>query len=156
MPTVEQKAELRLPTVAVPVTLVVVGHAAVTVELFIADVPRPSRSELLDDVAALLEQNTGFLPIRGEDGVRLLAKQSIAWIAIKRGDELELFERLHHVRVVLATGEALAGTLFDSAPADRPRVIDHLNRAGRFVRLWTAEEQYLIGTHHILEVREQE
>ena len=156
MPNVEQKPELRLPTVAVPVTLVVVGHAAVTAELFVVDVPRQSRSQLLDDVATLLEQDAGFLPIRGEDGVRLLAKRSIAWIAVRRDDEIELFDRLHHVRVLLVTGESIAGTLFDSAPADRPRVIDHLNRAGRFVRLWTAEQQYLIGKHHILEVREQE
>jgi len=168
MAIVEQKPELRLPTIAVPVTLVVVGHAAVTAELFVADVPRQSRSQLLDDIAALLDQDTSFLPVRGETGVRLLAKRSITWIAVTRAEEVDeefddspsevitLYDRRHRVAVELVTGEALAGTLFDSSPADRPRVIDHLNRAGRFVRLWTPEQQYLIAKDHILEVREQE
>ena len=169
MPKVEQKAELRLPTIAVPVKLVVVGHAAVTAELFVGDAPRLSRSQLLDDVATLLDQDTAFLPVRGEAGVRLLAKHSIAWLAIARQEEtldedvddspsevITLYDRRHRVNVQLVTGEVLAGTLFDSSPADRPRVIDHLNRAGRFVRLWTPEEQYLIAKDHILEVREQE
>jgi hypothetical protein len=165
----EQKADLRLPTLAVPVKLAVVGHAAVTAELFVADVARQSRSQLLDDVAALLDQTTSFLPVRGEAGVRLLAKQSIAWIAITRVDEIEhedfddepsevitLYDRRHRVTVELVTGETLSGTLFDSSPADRPRVIDHLNRAGQFLRLWTPDEHYVIHKHHILEVRELE
>jgi hypothetical protein len=169
MPTMEQKAELRLPTIAVPVKLVVVGHAAVTAELFVGDVPRSSRTQLLDDIGILLDQDTSFLPIRGEGGVRLLAKHWIAWIAITRSEETEqddfddspsevitLYDRRHPVVVQLVTGEALAGTLFDSSPADRPRVIDHLNRAGRFVRLWTPEDHYLIAKQHILEVKEQE
>jgi hypothetical protein len=169
MPSMEQKAELRLPTVAVPVKLVLVGHAAVTAELFVADVARQSRSQLLDDIAVLLDQDTSFLPVRGEAGVRLLAKRSVAWIAIQRVADMDddfmdeepsevitLYDRRHRVIVQLVTGETLAGTLFDSSPADRPRVIDHLNRAGRFVRLWTPEEHYLVHKDHILEVREQE
>jgi hypothetical protein len=169
MPSMEQKAELRLPTVAVAVKLVVVGHAAVTAELFVADVARRSRSQLLDDVATLLDQDASFLPVRGENGVRLLAKRSIAWLAIQRVEESEsdftdeepsevitLYDRRHSVIVQLVTGEALTGTVFDSSPADRPRVIDHLNRAGRFLRLWTPEQHYLVHKDHILEVREQE
>jgi hypothetical protein len=169
MPSMEQKAELRLPTTAVPLKLVLVGHAAVTAELFVADVARQSRSQLLDDVAALLDQDASFLPVRGENGVRLLAKRSIAWLAITRVEEsdndfsdeepsevITLYDRRHRVIVQLVTGEALAGMLFDSSPADRPRVIDHLNRAGRFLRLWTPEQHFLIHKDHILEVREQE
>jgi hypothetical protein len=45
--------------------------------------------------------------------------------------------------------------LFDSSPADRPRVVDHLNRARRFLRLWTPDAQTLINTDQIVAVREQ-
>ena len=44
------------------------------------------------------------------------------------------------------------GTLLDSAPADRSRVIDHLNAARRFVRLWTQDDHYFIATAHITAV----
>ena len=58
--------------------------------------------------------------------------------------------------VELTTGGKLEGMLFDSAPADRPRVIDHLNGPGSFVRLWTSDEHYLINKAHILHVTEPE
>jgi len=51
-------------------------------------------------------------------------------------------------------GTKLIGTMLDSSPADRPRVIDHLNRSGRFVRLWTTEEHYLINTTQVVAVTE--
>ena len=44
--------------------------------------------------------------------------------------------------------------LLDSSPADRPRVVDHLNRPGAFLRLWTSEEHYLVNKTQILHVVE--
>ena len=35
-----------------------------------------------------------------------------------------------------------------------PAQIDHLNRAGRFVRLWTQEEQFLFNRSQIVWVSE--
>ena len=67
-----------------------------------------------------------------------------------------LYDRRHHVVVELVGGGSLVGTLFDSSPSDRTRVIDHLNRAGRFLRLWTPDEHYLINKDQILHVSEQE
>ena len=48
--------ELRLPTVAVPVRLAMIGASPVDAELFVADVPRPHRAKLIDDVAAMLDE----------------------------------------------------------------------------------------------------
>jgi hypothetical protein len=48
----------------------------------------------------------------------------------------------------------LEGMLMDSSPAGRSRAVDHLNRAGRFVRLWAAEEHYLINKGQIVHVGE--
>jgi hypothetical protein len=166
----ERKPELRLPTVAVPVRLALVGREAVAAELFVADVVRPGRSQLHDDIAAILDEAESFVPVRSGERVRLHSKASIAWVCVVRheddGGEAEfvdipsevitLYDRQHHVLVELASGGTLTGTLFDSSPSDRPRVIDHLNRAGRFLRLWTPDDHYLINKDQILHVSEQE
>ena len=67
---------------------------------------------------------------------------------------MTLYDRQHRVQVALIEGEALTGMLLDSSPADRPRVIDHLNRSGAFVRLWTSDEHFLINKTQILQVTE--
>jgi hypothetical protein len=166
MERMDRSAELRLPTVAVPVRLTIAGQAPINAELFVPDAHH-GRTELLDDVSAVVEKDEAFLPVRGADGVRLFAKHAVAWIAIRRepehidNDELEmpeevvtLYDRHHRVEIQLVTGGTLIGMLFDSSPADRPRVVDHLNRAKRFLRLWTSDEHYLINTQQILQVTE--
>jgi hypothetical protein len=167
MAVVERSTELRLPTVAVPVRLALVGREPMDAELFMADVSRSGRSQLLDDVAELLDAAAGFLPIRDATGVRLLAKQAITWLALSRHEDEEeldfedlpsevitLYDRQHRVEVALVTDATLVGMLLDSSPADRTRVVDHLNRAGGFVRLWTSDEHYLINKTQILHVTE--
>jgi hypothetical protein len=156
---VDQKPELRLPTVNVAVRLAVVGREAAGAQLFVSEVVRGR----LEAVAQLLEEPDEFVPVQGPEGVRLLAKRAIAWLAIQRApaspdssEVITLYDHQHHVVVELTSGGALDGMLFDSMPSDRPRVIDHLNRSGRFLRLWTAEEHYLINKDHILQVLEQE
>ncbi len=167
----ERKPELRLPTVAVPVRLALVGRDAVAAELFVADVARPGRSQLHDDLAAILDEAASFMPVRCGERVRLYAKSSIAWVCVVRHDGedsaeaefvdipsevITLYDRQHHVVVELASGGSLSGSLFDSSPSDRPRVVDHLNGAGRFLRLWTPDDHYLINKDQILHVSEQE
>lgn len=160
-----------MPTTTVPVRLALVGHDPGGAELFLNQaVARKSRTAVVEAVGELVDEDSAFLPVRGvRDSVRLLAKRAIAWIAVNReqpssdgdfdnlpSEVVTLYDRQHHVLVELTTGKILSGTLFDSAPADRPRVIDHLNRAGRFLRLWTTDEHYLINKDHILAVVEQE
>jgi hypothetical protein len=166
----ERKPELRLPTVAVPVRLALVGREAVAAELFVADGVRPGRSKLHDDIAEILDEPASFVPVRSGERVRLYSKASIAWVCVVRHDDdggeaefvdipsevITHYDRQHHVVVELAGGGTLTGSLFDSSPSDRPRVIDHLNRAGRFLRLWTPDDHYLINKDQILHVSEQE
>ena len=54
MREMEQNAELRLPTIAVPVKLAVVGGAPIAAELFVPDTIRTGRTQLLEDLAATL------------------------------------------------------------------------------------------------------
>jgi len=160
-------AELKLPTVSVAVRLSVVGAEPMAAEVFVADVPRLGRSQLLDDLAAMLEGEAGFLPVRHATTVRLLGKHAMVWIAVKRhqprpmdtwveepSEVIQLYDREYHVEVALTGGTRLLGQLLDSSPADRPRAIDHLNRVGRFVRLWTQDEHFLINKSHIVHVTE--
>lgn len=155
----DQKPELRLPTVNVAVRLSVVGHEPAGAELFVSAAAR-SRHEA---VAELLEEPDEFVPVQALVNVRLLAKRAIAWLAVERtpvsadsSEVITLYDRQHHVIVELVSGTTLEGMLFDSMPSDRPRAIDHLNRSGRFLRLWTSDEHYLINKDHILQVLEQE
>lgn len=160
--------ELRLPTVAVPVRLAMIGASPVDAELFVADVPRPHRAKLIDDVAAMLDEPAMWLPARRGSEVRLVGKHAIAWVALSRRDPEKdptrdfsseepsevtmLYDQQFPVEVELASGTRMRGTLLDSAPADRSRVIDHLNAARAFVRLWTTDEQYLIAAAQITAV----
>ena len=155
---VRHASQLRMPTIAVPIRLAVVGREPAPAELFVADVPRSGRSELVDDVAAALDDALTFVPVRGDSGVVLLAKHAIAWVAIGFEDSPSevstLYDRQHRVEIVLAGGGTVTGAFLDSLPADRPRVVDHLNRAGRFVRVWSSDTHYLVNALQIVEVRE--
>jgi hypothetical protein len=160
----EQNAELRLPTIAVPVRLALVGGGIVDAEFFLTGSHRGGRGQLLEALAEMLDEDFAFVPVREPTGVRLLAKRSIAWACASRraddgeeigespADVVTLYDRQHRVEIELVGGQRFSGSLFDSSPHDRPRVIDHLNRARRFVRLWTANDQTLISTEQIVAV----
>jgi hypothetical protein len=168
MPASNRSSELRTPTKVVAARLALVGAPPIPVEMFVADVHRRGRSQLLDDVSAQLCSESTFLPVRWSNRVRMLGKHAIAWIAVRRHatdeipsldfsdepSELTLYDREHRVEIELARGTKLIGTMLDSSPADHPRVIDHLNRSGRFLRLWTSDEHYLINAAQVVTVTE--
>jgi hypothetical protein len=163
----ERISELRLPITAVAVRLALVGGAPAAAEMFVASGARRSPGQLLDDLAAQLAGGARFLPVRWSQRVRLLGTHAIAWVAValptdepvagdpaEPDEELTLYDREHRVEIELAHGTKLIGTMLDSSPADRPRVIDHLNQAGPFLRLWTTDEHYLINTTQVVAVTE--
>jgi len=168
---------LRLPTLPVPVDLSRAGRAPERVELFVADVPRRGRTTLVSEVAELLEAEPAFLPVREpeSDGrVSLIGKQAIVWVAIslreigvgpaadgvpeevgfEPSEILMLFDHRHDCRLELDTGDALAGHVLYSSPADRPRLIDHMNLPGVFLRFWTNDLLYLINKRHVVRIHE--
>jgi hypothetical protein len=163
-----RSSELRIPTKTVAVRLALVGAMPIPAEMFVTDVHRRGRSQLLDDIAEQLRGESTFVPVRWSGRVRLLGKHAIAWIAVRRHatgeipsldfsdepSELTLYDREHRVEIELGLGTKLIGTMLDSSPADRPRVVDHLNRSGRFLRLWTSDEHYLINATQVVAVIE--
>ena len=168
MPASNRSSELRTPTKIVAVRLALVGGLPMHADMFVADVPRRGRSHLFDDIATQLCGDAPFMPVRWSNRVRLLGKHAIAWIAVRRHttdeipsldfsdepSELTLYDREHSVELQLSHGTKLIGTMLDSSPADRPRVIDHLNRAGRFLRLWTSDEHYFVNAQQVVAVTE--
>jgi hypothetical protein len=151
----------------VTVRLAIVGASPSAVEMFVPDVPRRGRSQLLDDLAAQLDGEARFVPVRTTSRVRLIAKHAIAWISVNRRgpdeppaeppeipEELTLFDHQHFVEVELAHGTKLIGTLLDSAPANHARAGDHLNDSGRWLRLWTTDQHYLINVQQVVAVTE--
>ena len=154
----DRSTDLRLPTFAVPVRLALVGHDVAPAELFVAAEAGRGRTDLIDDIVALLDMAASFLPVRAHARIRLLGKHAVAWVAVARTEEpsevVTLYDRQHRVEIELVAGTRLLGTLLDSLPADQPRVIDHLNRATSFVRLWTPQEHILINRAQIVCVTE--
>jgi hypothetical protein len=151
----------------ITVRLAIAGSTPSAVEMFVPDVPRRGRSQLLDDLAAQLDGTARFVPVRTTSRVRLVGKHAIAWIAIDRRDadeapaepaeipeDLTLFDHQHFVEVELSHGAKLIGTLLDSAPADSSRVGDHLIQSGRWLRLWTTDQHYLINVQQVVCVTE--
>ncbi|MCB9564546.1 MAG: hypothetical protein H6708_29530 [Kofleriaceae bacterium] len=173
--------DLRLPTTPVAVHLVRAGHPRERAELFVAVSaarPRRSRAGLASDVAELLEAEPAFVPVREPDApggarIALVGKHAIVWVAVSlRGgegaavdgvpapvddepsDALALYDHHHGVRVELAGFDAIEGHVLYSSPADRPRLVDHLNLPVRFLRVWTGSALYLINKHHVVRVLE--
>jgi hypothetical protein len=141
----------------VRVKLAMVGQDAAEVDLFVADVPRADHADLVEAVAASLDDDAHFVPARVAARVQLLAKRNMSWVSVALADDnaVVLHERQHRVTIELLVGGTLAGTILHDDPDDRPRVIDHLNAPTRFVRLWTANEHYLINKAQILQVTEE-
>jgi hypothetical protein len=67
-----------------------------------------------------------------------------------------LYDHRHDVRVDLAGGTFVDGHVLYSSPEGGQRVIDHLNRTGRFLWLWQGTTLYLISKQHVVRVRERD
>jgi hypothetical protein len=149
-------SELRVPKHAVTVELALEGRAPRPVEIYLAEhVANGFRAE---DVSDLFDGPTPFLPARdvGENEVVVLRKEAVVWVAWAAGpDADELFDERRDVRIELRGGSGLDGELLYSPPEGHQRVVDHLNRAGRFVRLWAADRLYLVNAAFIVRVVER-
>jgi hypothetical protein len=151
---------LRTPTIALPVRLALQGDSATAAALFVPDLPRQARAQLLDDLAAVLDEDRDFVPVLFGERRVLVNRSAIAYVAVARrplkgngggiSDEDEisdvhtLYDHRCPVFVTLHDGTPLRGTLLFSSPADRARLVDFINLGPRFVRVWTGDELYLV------------
>jgi hypothetical protein len=150
---------LRTPTIAVPVRLALQGDGVAEAALFAPDLPRQARAQLLDDVAAVLDEERDFLPVLFGERRVLVNRAAIAYVAVARrppkaagslsdDDEISdvhtLYDHRCPVAVTLHDGTPLRGTLLFSSSADRARLVDFINLGPRFVRVWTGDELFLV------------
>src|SRR6188508_482108 len=82
--------ELRLPTQPVVVELLRAGRPPERGELFVPGTAR-GRSAIAAEVAALLESDSQFVPVREPDApggprIALVGKRAIVWVAVALGD----------------------------------------------------------------------
>lgn len=143
--------DLRVPKDVVPAELWLADGPSRRVELFVA-------AGL--GLAEMLEHEAPFFPVReagGPPAGAIVNKAALAWIAVAAadGDDGELFSQRRMVRVELTGGGALEGELLYSPAEGRTRVVDQLNEAGRFVRLWSAERVWFVNKLMIARVVEK-
>lgn len=139
--------------IAQPVRVALEGEPARDAMVFVPDVPRSARAQLLEDVAEALEEDRDFLPLMFGERRTLVNRNAIAFVAVARrppgaDDEVSdvhaLFDHLCPVVLRLHDGTSLRGTLLFSSPADRARLVDFMNRGPRFIQVWTGDELILV------------
>jgi hypothetical protein len=177
-----EPSELKVPTRPVQVELALVGQPPAVAELFLGGVPPTSRSLLAAEVAAMLEDGTGFLPVYANGIVSLCNKATVVWVALRGnsaasgtaggggGSEgvpepvenaepsevVTLYDHRHEVRVELAGGGAVDGHVLYTSPEGRNRVVDFLNRSARYLWMWEGTTLYLINKQHVVRVLERD
>jgi hypothetical protein len=156
-----QARSLRIRKEPLEVELALAGYPARRVSLFLAEhgVHAFARQTVLD----LLEQVETFLPARdAETGLwESFNARAVVWIAMSRealeeeGSADQLFEHRRFVRVLLAAGSSLEGEVLYSAPDGEARLVDHLNRPERFLRLWDGDRVLLVNKQSVVRIVEE-
>ncbi len=148
-------APLKVPRAAVQVTLQLEQGDPVTATLF---VPPSGGEQPAQTVHALLEQDNVFFPASGEQGPALHNKTRLRWVSIPRGLEAhgldELYDVYETVELVTSGGIQLTGDLLFSAPRERRRVGDFLNRPEQFLCLYQEHQVLLLNKRYLVSVRE--
>lgn len=124
--------------------------------VFTADAgPGGRPQDLLD---RLNDPSEDFLPLASGGDSFLLNKAGIIWAQTSGASARELFEqagggRMVPVRMSLAGGMSLVGTLSIVMPPERSRVLDYLNAAGKFIPLFGEGTVTLVQRGFIVVVR---
>jgi len=155
-----QARSLHIRKEPLEVELALAGCPARRVSLFLAEhgVHAFARQTVLD----LLEQVETFLPARDlETGLsESFNARAVVWIAMSRealeeeGSADQLFEHRRFVHVALAAGDWLEGEILYSAPDGEARLVDHLNRPERFLRLWHGDRVLLVNKQSVMRILE--
>jgi hypothetical protein len=114
-----------------------------------------------DVLHVLNDPSEDFVPLLcGEDSF-LLNKAGIIWVQLTGATAEEVAEqseagRPAPVRLTLAGGLSLVGTLSIVMPPERARVIDYMNAAGRFLPLFGEGQVTLVRRSFVVSVRSAE
>jgi hypothetical protein len=156
---VKTGGDLRLPTVPLSAEIVTVGGQRVRGRVFI-----PATAHFHDGAMRAeewLNEEADFFPFL-EDGATtaaLLNRSEVLVMTVgaaaAAGEPAEADEALPRREVVLECGgRRLKGTLVIDMPEDQSRVLDFLNRRGRFVTLRDGPHHHLVQKKRITRVEE--
>jgi hypothetical protein len=114
-----------------------------------------------EDVLHLLNDTTeDFVPLACGPDSFLLNKAGIIWVQLTGETAAEVGDvdagRRAPVRLTLAGGLSLVGTLSIVMPPERSRVIDYMNAAGRFLPLFGEGLVTLVRRSFVVSVRSAE
>jgi hypothetical protein len=149
--------DYRIEKTRIPVTLTMLGGDELHGHIFVSAVaPHGFGSE---QPADLFNGSEPFFPFELDSGeVILIAKDRVAEVSGLGHPEDDtmrhLGSRMALVQVMLAGGAVRFGAVRLELPADRPRLVDYLNRiTDRFITLYTSDEAHLINRMLIDRVR---
>ena len=149
--------DLHIEKFRYPVVVTMVGGERIVGDMFVQSIaPFRTGSEEPPDI---LNDADPFFPLAAEDGETLLvAKDHVAEVeaVLPRREESELLAGLRPavVEIVLANGTVRGGSVLLDVHADRPRLLDFLNRLNeRFLTLQSTEGLRLINRRLIARVR---
>ena len=114
-----------------------------------------------DVLHVLNDTSEDFVPLLCGDDSFLLNKAGIIWVQLTGATADEVAEqseagRPAPVRLTLAGGLSLVGTLSIVMPPERARVIDYMNAAGRFLPLFGDGQVTLVRRSFVVSVRSAE
>lgn len=151
--------KFRVPQRKVPARLLLRDGRELAGELYVpAGGPGGGPGSVTDRLA---DREESFLPFAGSDGGRLLNKAWITGVQLRSSDagpELPEPPSEHQVKVRLrlAGGSELRGTVGYSMPEEKGRLIDYLNAAPRFLLLHTGGGVTLVNREQVVEAEREE
>jgi hypothetical protein len=116
----------------------------------------------IEDVLQLLNgMDVEFVPLLSGKDSFLLSKAGVIWVQLVGEPAQEIRSsaeggRPIAVRLSLAGGVSLVGTLIVTMPPERSRVVDYLNAAGRFLPLFGEGIVTLVQRRFVVTVRSGE
>jgi hypothetical protein len=148
--------DFRIKKLRLPVALTMLGGEELNGEMFVQTLsPLRHGPEEIPDI---LNSDEPFFPLARAGGTLLVAKDQVREVVIT-GDALEAqyletAARHESVEVTLTDGTVRSGRVYLEMPAERPRLLDFLNRyAQRFVVLYAAGGVCLVNRTLIEHVR---
>jgi hypothetical protein len=152
-------SEFRFEKIRVTAELTLASGAVVSGTFFVAG--SASDHDGPERVGDLLNAEPGFFPFQRADGTTTLYNRAqLVFVSLAAGpDEAEAdpgyaVAKKLRVTMVLATGQAVSGTVPVYRPSGRDRLSDYAQTPQPFRYLLTGDRELLVNSDYVVELRE--
>jgi hypothetical protein len=149
--------DLRVPKRRIPVEVLLPGGRTSSMALFLSEVAADHTGP--ERPSDLLNGGDDFVPAFDEQGkaMTFLNRAAIAAVRLDPSIDTDLDEDVsipteHEVEVLLQDGTTLRGLVSFLRPSDRSRLVDFLNEAPPFFRLYDSATLLLVNKRHAVRV----